>query len=72
MNADFIKPDWLIVLMGENINNSVLSLYSVKLQEEMIKLLNFFPESEKIITLPFWMSARKNEIFTDVAGKRPL
>ena len=65
-NAKNLNPDYLIVQIGENV--SINDLNNPKVYEdEYVKLLSMFPQSEKIITIPFWPSKVKEYVTTNVA-----
>ena len=62
------QPDFLIVQIGENVAKSDIE-DSKKFETEYVKLLSLFPNSKRIITLPFWPSKEKEYVITNVAIK---
>lgn len=67
-NAENQQPDYLIVQIGENVANEDIK-DATKYEEEYTKLLSFFPQSKKIITIPFWPSKEKAYATTNIAIK---
>lgn len=65
-NAKFKHPDILVVQIGENVDAAQLS-DPTKFEKEYLHLLSFFPNSMRIVTLPFWPDKRKQYAITDVA-----
>lgn len=59
-------PDILIVQIGENVNEDDIK-DPHKFEEMYICLLSLFPNSKRIITLPFWPSKQKQYAITNVA-----
>ena len=68
LNAKNQKPQYLVVQIGENVAEDDLA-DSKKYELEYLKLLSFFPNSKKIITIPFWPSKEKEYITTRIAIK---
>lgn len=64
--AKFTNPDILIVQIGENVDAAQLE-NPAKFEKEYLHLLSFFPNSMRIVTLPFWPDKRKQYAITDVA-----
>ncbi len=61
-----LNPDWLIVQVGENV--SKVDLYEPKkFEEELDKLMSLFPDSRKMLTIPFWTIKEKSYALTNVA-----
>jgi hypothetical protein len=65
-NSKIQNPDILIVQIGENVAQADLTNTEV-FKKAYLKLLSNYPESKRIITLPFWPDAVKQNIITDVA-----
>lgn len=61
-----INPDWVVVQVGENISEKDLSP-DTKYRKDFARLLSLFPNSKKIITIPFWPSKSKQMANTQVA-----
>lgn len=61
-----IDPDWLIIQIGENISEKDLSS-DTKYRKDFTRLLSLFPNSKKIVTIPFWPSKSKQMANTRVA-----
>ena len=64
-NAKNKEPDWLIVQVGENVSQGDLT--DRQFEKEFNHLLSLFPESRKIITIPFWTTKEKSYAATEVA-----
>ncbi len=67
-NAVVKQPDYLIVQIGENVTAKD-SIDVLKYENEFIKLLNLFPKSKRIITIPFWPRKELQYATTNVAIK---
>lgn len=65
-NAKNIKPDYLIVQIGENVSEEDIKTDN-EFHDAYMALLDKFPQSVKIITIPFWSSKNKQNIITQVA-----
>lgn len=65
--SDIKTPDYVIVQIGENMRGEDVELFEDELRAKYTGLLNNFPKSKRIVTLPFWYSPKKNYIFTDIA-----
>lgn len=61
------NPDYLIVQIGENISNDDMTNYSTELEKQYAQLLLNFPESIKIICIPFWPDKNKQNVITKIA-----
>lgn len=61
-------PDYLFVQIGENVVKDDI-VNTKKYEDEYIKLLALFPNSKKIITIPFWPDKLKEYATTAVAIK---
>lgn len=64
--AENKEPDYLFVQIGENVAKDDI-LDPKKYEEEYIKLLSLFPNSKKIVTIPFWPDKNKEYATTNVA-----
>ena len=64
--AKIINPDILVVQIGENVTEKDIK-DPHKFEEMYIRLLSLFPNSKRIITLPFWPSKQKQYAITNVA-----
>ena len=62
------RPDWLIVQMGENVSKANLNEPEL-FETELEKLVSLFPDSRKMITIPFWTIKEKSYALTNVAIK---
>lgn len=60
------KPDWLIVQIGENVSKAELNEPEL-FETELGKLMSMFPDSRKMITIPFWTIKEKSYAITNVA-----
>ena len=65
-NAKNQQPDWLIVQVGENVAQDDIK-DDTKFVEEFTRLMAMFPDSRKIITIPFWTTKEKSYALTIVA-----
>lgn len=65
-NAKNLSPDWLIVQVGENVAQKDIEDDRIFI-EEFGKMMSMFPESRKIITIPFWTTKEKSYALTTVA-----
>ena len=54
--------------IGENISKEDLQ-EPMKFEEELEKMLGLFPNSRKILTIPFWTVKEKSYVLTNVAMK---
>jgi len=63
------NPDYLIVQIGENVSKKDLIGNIEKYEAELESLINQFPNSKKMITLPFWPYKEVNYVTTKVAIK---
>lgn len=61
------QPDILIVQIGENVSSDAITNHQDKFISEYVNLLERFPNSQRIITLPFWMDVQKCDAITEVA-----
>lgn len=66
--AENKQPDYLFVQMGENVSPKDIN-DTKKYEEEYIKLLSLFPNSKRIITIPFWPNKYKEYATTNIAIK---
>lgn len=66
--AENTHPDYLFVQIGENVAKDDI-VNTKKYEDEYIKLLALFPNSKKIITIPFWPDKLKEYATTAVAIK---
>ena len=64
--AENKQPDYLFVQMGENVANKDI-IDSKKYEDEYTKLLALFPNSKRIITIPFWPNKIKEYATTNIA-----
>lgn len=64
--AKIINPDILVVQIGENVSEDDIK-DPHKFEEMYIRLLSLFPNSKRIVTLPFWPSKQKQYAITNVA-----
>ena len=62
------QPDFLFVQIGENVAKEDI-VNPEKYETEYVKLLSLFPESQKIITIPFWPDKDKQYATTNIAIK---
>lgn len=62
------RPDILVVQIGENVLDDNLK-DPEKFEREYIRLLGNFPDSKRILTLPFWPNKQKQYAITEVAIK---
>lgn len=65
--SDIKTPDYVIVQIGENMAEKDIEIHERILRSKYIELLNNFANSTCIITLPYWLSSKKNYVFTDIA-----
>lgn len=65
--SEIIDPDYVIIQIGENMNKNDVVTYDKLLRSKYMVLLNYFSNSTRIITLPFWLAPEKNSVFTDIA-----
>lgn len=61
------RPDILIVQMGENVSTDAITDHRKEFIDEYAVLLERYPDSHRIITLPFWMDVQKCDAITEVA-----
>jgi len=66
--AENTHPDYLFVQIGENVAKDDI-VNTKKYEDEYIKLLAQFPNSKKIITIPFWPDKVKEYATTAIAIK---
>ena len=66
--AENKQPDYLIVQIGENVSQDDIT-NPKKYEDEFIKLLSLFPNSKRIITLPFWPEKVREYATTNIAIK---
>lgn len=66
--AENKQPDFLFVQIGENVAKEDI-MDSRKYEDEYTKLLDLFPNSKRIITIPFWPSKEKEYATTNIAIK---
>lgn len=66
-DAKVKQPDILIVQIGENVSTDVLRNNYEEFIREYVRLLERYPISQRIITLPFWMDIQKHDAITEVA-----
>ena len=66
--AEHTHPDYLFVQIGENVAKDDI-VNTKKYEDEYIKLLALFPNSKKIITIPFWPDKVKEYATTAIAIK---
>ena len=64
--AENKRPDYLFVQIGENVAKTDIK-DTKKYEEEYMKLLALFPNSKRIITIPFWPDKDKEYATTNVA-----
>lgn len=65
--SDIKNPDYVIFQIGENMSEQDVEVHENALRSKYTELLEHFPNSKRIITLPYWLSPRKNYVFTDIA-----
>ena len=61
------QPDILIVQIGENVSTDAITGHREEFIDEYARLLERYPHSRRIITLPFWMDVQKCDAITEVA-----
>ena len=66
--AENKQPDYLFVQIGENVVKDDIA-DSKKYEDEYVKLLSLFPNSKRIITIPFWPDKNKEYATTNIAIK---
>lgn len=66
--AENKQPDFLFVQIGENVAKDDI-VESEMFENEYVKLLSLFPNSRRIITVPFWPEKEKQYAVTNVAIK---
>ena len=64
--AEKIQPDYLFVQIGENVAKDDI-VDTKKYEDEYTKLLALFPNSKRIITIPFWPDKTKEYATTAIA-----
>ena len=64
--AECICPDFLFVQIGENVAKEDIE-NADKYKKEYGNLLSLFPNSKRIITIPFWPSKEKEYATTEIA-----
>lgn len=60
-------PDILIVQMGENVSTDAITNHRDEFIREYVRLQERYSNSQRIITLPFWMDVQKCDAITEVA-----
>jgi hypothetical protein len=63
------QPDYLIVQIGENVSKEDIINSPDRFERAYEELLDFFPNSKRIITIPFWPDYNKEYLITRVAIK---
>ena len=66
--AENKQPDYLFVQIGENVAKDDI-IDAKKYEDEYTKLLASFPNSKRIITIPFWPDKNKEYATTNIAIK---
>ena len=66
--AENKQPDYLFVQIGENVAKDDI-IDAKKYEDEYTKLLALFPNSKRIITIPFWPDKNKEYATTNIAIK---
>lgn len=66
-DAKVQQPDILIVQIGENVSTDAITDHCEEFIREYVNLLERYPNSQRIITLPFWMDVQKCDAITEVA-----
>ena len=66
--AENKQPDYLFVQIGENVAKDDI-VDAKKYEDEYTKLLALFPNSKRIITIPFWPDKNKEYATTNIAIK---
>lgn len=62
------KPDYVIIQIGENMSGADVALeYGEVLKKQYARLLEFFPKSKIVMTLPWWPDKNKINVMTEVA-----
>ena len=64
--AENKQPDYLFVQIGENVAKDDI-IDTKKYEDEYTKLLALFPNSKRIITIPFWPDKNKEYATTNIA-----
>lgn len=64
--AENQQPDYLFVQIGENVAKDDI-IDTKKYEDEYTKLLALFPNSKRIITIPFWPDKNKEYATTNIA-----
>lgn len=67
VDAKVQQPHILIVQMGENVSTEAITNHREEFICEYVNLLERYPNSQRIITLPFWMDVQKCDAITEVA-----
>lgn len=65
--VEIAEPDMLILQMGENVSRNDAASYPKELKEMFAKLLTYYPQCKKYVTLPWWIRPDENYIITEVA-----
>lgn len=68
-NINMTTPDILVLQMGENISRAAFTNSSDIIEKTMSHILQKYPSSRKIITLPYWKNLTAQNLFTDIAIK---
>ena len=63
------QPDYLFVQIGENVSKEDIIDSPDKFERAYEDLLDYFPNSKRIITIPFWPDYNKEYLITRVAIK---
>lgn len=66
-DATVQQPDILIVQIGENVSTDAITNHREEFIREYASLLERYSNSQRIITLPFWMDVQKCNAITEVA-----
>ena len=64
--AENQQPDYLFVQIGENVAKDDI-IDTKKYEDEYTKLLALFPNSKRILTIPFWPDKNKEYATTNIA-----
>lgn len=63
------QPDYVIFQLGENVKNEVFPAKYDSFLYSYVNLVNYFPNSKKIVCLPFWPNQYKIELLKAAAKK---
>lgn len=61
------EPDILILQMGENVSWGDVEENADKFKKLYSKIYEYYPNSHKFVTLPFWLRSDENYLITEVA-----